>query len=229
MISMRGVNKTFRTDTVETTALKELDLDIQAEEFVALVGPSGSGKSTFMNIAGLLENVDAGTYLFEGTDVSSMKDRDRSRFRNEKIGFVFQAFNLIPELNVFDNIDVPLRYRGLGKSERRRRIEEVASKVGLTGRLKHYPSQLSGGQQQRVAIARALAGDPNLLLADEPTGNLDSAMADSVMQLLLDLHQEGSTVVMVTHDPTLANRAERQVFIKDGMIDPSPEVTQFAD
>ncbi|MCY3859227.1 MAG: ABC transporter ATP-binding protein [Gammaproteobacteria bacterium] len=229
MISMRGVNKTFRTDTVETTALKDLDLDIQAKEFVALVGPSGSGKSTFMNIAGLLENVDAGTYLFEGTDVSSMKDRERSRFRNEKIGFVFQAFNLIPELNVFDNIDVPLRYRGLGKSERRRRIEEVASKVGLIGRLKHHPSQLSGGQQQRVAIARALAGDPNLLLADEPTGNLDSAMADSVMQLLLDLHQEGSTVVMVTHDPTLANRAERQVFIKDGMIDPSAEVTQFAD
>ena len=229
MISMRGVNKTFRTDTVETTALKDLDLDIQAKEFVALVGPSGSGKSTFMNIAGLLENVDAGTYLFEGADVSSMKDRERSRFRNEKIGFVFQAFNLIPELNVFDNIDVPLRYRGLGKSERRRRIEEVASKVGLIGRLKHHPSQLSGGQQQRVAIARALAGDPNLLLADEPTGNLDSAMADSVMQLLLDLHQEGSTVVMVTHDPTLANRAERQVFIKDGMIDPSAEVTQFAD
>ncbi|MCY4096099.1 MAG: ABC transporter ATP-binding protein [Gammaproteobacteria bacterium] len=229
MISMRGVNKTFRTDTVETTALKDLDLDIQAKEFVALVGPSGSGKSTFMNIVGLLENVDSGTYLFEGTDVSSMKDRERSKFRNEKIGFVFQAFNLIPELNVFDNIDVPLRYRGLSSNERRRRIEEVAAKVGLTGRLKHHPSQLSGGQQQRVAIARALAGDPNLLLADEPTGNLDSAMADSVMQLLLDLHQEGSTVVMVTHDPTLADRAERQIFIKDGMIDTRSEVFQFAD
>ena len=229
MISMRGVNKTFRTDTVETTALKDLDLDIQAKEFVALVGPSGSGKSTFMNIVGLLENVDSGTYLFEDADVSSMKDRERSKFRNEKIGFVFQAFNLIPELNVFDNIDVPLRYRGLSSVERRRRIEEVAAKVGLTGRLKHHPSQLSGGQQQRVAIARALAGDPNLLLADEPTGNLDSAMADSVMQLLLDLHQEGSTVVMVTHDPTLADRAERQIFIKDGMIDTRSEVFQFAD
>lgn len=229
MISMRGVSKTFRTDTVETTALKDLDLDIQAKEFVALVGPSGSGKSTFMNIVGLLENVDSGTYLFEGTDVSSMKDRERSKFRNEKIGFVFQAFNLIPELNVFDNIDVPLRYRGLSSNERRRRIEEVATKVGLTGRLKHHPSQLSGGQQQRVAIARALAGDPNLLLADEPTGNLDSAMADSVMQLLLDLHQEGSTVVMVTHDPTLADRAERQIFIKDGMIDTRSEVFQFAN
>ena len=229
MISMRSVNKTFRTDTVETTALKELDLDIQAKEFVALVGPSGSGKSTFMNIVGLLENVDSGTYLFEGTDVSSMKDRERSKFRNEKIGFVFQAFNLIPELNVFDNIDVPLRYRGLSSRERRRRIEEVVAKVGLTGRLKHHPSQLSGGQQQRVAIARALAGDPNLLLADEPTGNLDSAMADSVMQLLLALHQEGSTVVMVTHDPNLADRAERQIYIKDGMIDPRSEAPQSTD
>ena len=219
MISMRQVGKTFRTETVETSALKSLDLEITPQEFVAIVGPSGSGKSTFLNIAGLLESVDSGTYLLDGVDVSNMTDRQRSRLRNEKIGFVFQSFNLIADLNIFDNIDVPLRYRGLKARERRQRIESVAATVGLAGRLKHYPSQLSGGQQQRVAIARALSTEPSLLLADEPTGNLDTDMATSVMDLLLELHSNGSTVVMVTHDPTLASQAQRQVYLKDGLVE----------
>ena len=221
MISMRQVGKTFRTETVETSALKSLDLEITPQEFVAIVGPSGSGKSTFLNIAGLLESVDSGTYLLDGVDVSNMTDRQRSRLRNEKIGFVFQSFNLIADLNIFDNIDVPLRYRGLKARERRQRIESVTATVGLAGRLKHYPSQLSGGQQQRVAIARALSTEPSLLLADEPTGNLDTDMATSVMDLLLELHSNGSTVVMVTHDPTLASQAQRQVYLKDGLVEDS--------
>ena len=187
-------------------------------EFVAVTGPSGSGKTTFLNIAGLLETPTGGRYELDGQDVSHLSDRARSRIRNEKIGFIFQAFNLIPDLNVFDNVDVPLRYRGLKASERKLRITDALERVGLSARMKHYPAELSGGQQQRVAIARALAGRPRLLLADEPTGNLDTQMARAVMELIEDVHRDGATIVMVTHDPELAARTQRNVHIVDGQV-----------
>ena len=228
MLTMNKVCKAFRTETVETTALQDVDLEISAQEFVALIGPSGSGKSTFLNVAGLLEAIDSGTYELDGIDVSSLNDAERSRIRNEKIGFIFQSFNLISDLNVFDNVDVPLRYRRMRAAQRRERIEEVLEIVGLKGRLKHYPSQLSGGQQQRVAIARALAGKPALLLADEPTGNLDSHMAGGVMDLLLELHESGSTVVMVTHDGTLSQKAHRRVHLRDGYIQHADDLVSVA-
>ena len=218
MLEMREVSKVYRTDTVATHALREVSLTVAEGEFVSVVGPSGSGKSTFLNIAGLLETFDEGAYQLDGQDVSTLGDNARSRLRNEKIGFVFQTFNLIPDLNVFDNVDVPLRYRGFRAAERKRRIEEVLELVGLAGRLKHLPAQLSGGQQQRVAIARALAGEPRFLLADEPTGNLDSATAAGVMALLAGIHGEGATIIMVTHDPGLAEQAQRSVRIADGRI-----------
>ena len=219
MLKMVQVCKSFRTETVETTALKDLDLEINTDEFVAIVGPSGSGKSTFLNIAGLLEPIDSGSYQLDGIDVSEFNDFQRSRIRNEKIGFIFQSFNLISDLNIYDNIDVPLRYRRMKKTQRRQRIDHVLETVGLAGRAKHYPGQLSGGQQQRAAIARALAGSPAMLLADEPTGNLDSTMATGVIDLLLDLHSTGSTVVMVTHDGSLAQQAQRRVHLRDGSIE----------
>ena len=218
MLEMREVSKVYRTDTVATHALREVSLTVAEGEFVSVVGPSGSGKSTFLNIAGLLETFDEGAYQLDGQDVSTLGDNARSRLRNEKIGFVFQTFNLIPDLSVFDNVDVPLRYRGFRAAERKRRIEEVLELVGLAGRLKHLPAQLSGGQQQRVAIARALAGEPRFLLADEPTGNLDSATAAGVMALLAGIHGEGATIIMVTHDPGLAEQAQRSVRIADGRI-----------
>ena len=216
MLKMTDVSKTYRTEFVETRALDGFSLDVAEGEFIALMGPSGSGKSTFLNAAGLLDEFDGGTYLLGGQDVRRMSDRERSRIRNRKIGFVFQSYNLIAELNVFDNVDVPLRYRGLKGAERRALIEKALTTVGLAGRMKHYPSQLSGGQQQRVAIARALAGQPGLLLADEPTGNLDTEMAAEIIALLEEINSQGTTIVMVTHDDDLASHAHRLVHIRDG-------------
>ena len=220
---MHDISKVYRTDTVATHALREVSLLVEEGEFVAVAGPSGSGKSTFLNIAGLLETFDDGAYRLDGEDVSALNDNARSKLRNQKIGFIFQSFNLIPDLNVFDNVDVPLRYRGFKAAERKRRIEGVLETVGLGGRMKHLPAQLSGGQQQRVAIARALAGEPRFLLADEPTGNLDSATASGVMELLDGIHGEGATIIMVTHDPDLAARAQRIVRLADGRVVPHAE------
>ena len=217
MLKMQAVSKVYRTELVETHALRALDLHVREGEFVAVTGPSGSGKTTFLNIAGLLETFTGGDYRLDGVDVKGLNDNARSRLRNEKIGFIFQGFNLIPDLNLFDNVDVPLRYRGMPSKERRERIEKALSDVGLGARMKHYPSELSGGQQQRAAIARALAGSPRLLLADEPTGNLDSSMARGIMELLEDINSQGTTIVMVTHDPELAARAQRNVHIVDGI------------
>ena len=217
MLDMRQVTKVYRTELVETHALRSLDLHVGEGEFVAVTGPSGSGKTTFLNIAGLLETFTDGHFTLDGQDVRGLNDDARSKLRNQKIGFIFQGFNLIPDLNLFDNCDVPLRYRGMPASERKLRIEDALGMVGLGSRIKHYPAELSGGQQQRAAIARALAGSPRLLLADEPTGNLDSQMARSVMELLEDINQQGTTIIMVTHDPELAARAQRNVHIVDGM------------
>ena len=217
MLHMQAVTKVYRTELVETHALRSLDLHVREGEFVAVTGPSGSGKTTFLNIAGLLETFTGGTYLLDGEDVSALSDDARSKLRNRKIGFIFQSFNLIPDLNLFDNCDVPLRYRGMAAAERKRRIEEALGQVGLGSRMKHYPAELSGGQQQRAAIARALAGSPRLLLADEPTGNLDSQMARGVLEMLEEINAAGTTIVMVTHDPELAARAQRNVHIVDGM------------
>jgi putative ABC transport system ATP-binding protein len=216
MLHMQDVSKVYRTELVETHALRDFNIPVREGEFVALTGPSGSGKTTFLNIAGLLEEFTSGSYLLDGVEAASLGDNARSRLRNEKVGFIFQGFNLIPDLNLFDNVDVPLRYRGLPAAERRRRIERALEQVGLASRMKHYPAELSGGQQQRAAIARALAGEPRLLLADEPTGNLDSSMAREVMELLERLNADGATIVMVTHDPELAARAQRNVHIVDG-------------
>jgi putative ABC transport system ATP-binding protein len=218
MLKMTHLSKAFRTEVVETFALRDFSIHVREGEFVAVTGPSGSGKTTFLNIAGLLETPTGGTYELDSQDVSRLGDDARSRIRNEKIGFIFQAFNLIPDLNVFDNVDVPLRYRGMKGSERKRRIDDALARVGLSARTKHYPAELSGGQQQRVAIARALAGSPRLLLADEPTGNLDTQMARAVMELLEEIHREGATIVMVTHDPELAARAQRNVHVIDGQV-----------
>jgi len=218
MLSMNKLCKAYRTDTVETHALRDFSLTVSEGEFVAVTGPSGSGKSTFLNIAGLLEECTSGRYELDGRDVSQLDDRQRSQLRNEKIGFIFQSFNLIPELDVFDNVDVPLRYRRFAAGERARRIERVLDVVGLASRRHHLPSQLSGGQQQRVAIARALAGEPRFLLADEPTGNLDTEMAMSVMDLLADIHGRGTTIIMVTHEPALATRADRRIQVRDGRL-----------
>jgi putative ABC transport system ATP-binding protein len=217
MLKMKDVSKVFRTAMVETHALRDLNLEVNEGEFVAVTGPSGSGKTTFLNIAGLLEELTSGEYLLDGVDVKQLDDRARSKLRNEKLGFVFQSFNLIPDLDLFDNVDVPLRYRGFSRGDRKKRIESALERVGLASRMKHYPAELSGGQQQRVAIARAIAGDPKLLLADEPTGNLDSQMAREVMQLLEELNAQGTVVVIVTHDPEIAARAQRNVHIVDGV------------
>ena len=228
MLRMNSVSKVYRTDTVETHALREFSLSVEEGEFVSVTGPSGSGKTTFLNIAGLLEELTDGSYELDGRDISSLNDRERSRVRNEKIGFIFQSFNLIPELDIFDNVDVPLRYRGLKSAERRRRVERCLELVGLASRMKHLPAQLSGGQQQRVAIARALAGEPRFLLADEPTGNLDTHMADSVMELLAEINAGGTTIIMVTHELTLADRAKRNIFVRDGNVSSGPPELHFA-
>jgi len=216
MLKMNQISKVYRTELVETHALRELDLHVEEGEFVAVTGPSGSGKTTFLNIGGLLESPSSGSYFLDGEDVSELNDRRRSHIRNRKIGFIFQSFNLIPDLNLADNVDVPLRYRGWSAAERRRAVGDMLDRVGLGSRQNYLPSQLSGGQQQRVAIARALAGKPRFLLADEPTGNLDSEMANAVMGLLESINSEGTTIVMVTHDPDLASRAHRGIHILDG-------------
>ncbi|MFZ4527400.1 MAG: ABC transporter ATP-binding protein [Undibacterium curvum] len=218
MLRMNALSKVYRTHLIETHALRGFEIHVREGEFVTVTGPSGSGKTTFLNIAGLLEDFTEGDYFLDGVNVKGLSDRERTRLRNEKLGYIFQGFNLIPDLNLFDNVDVPLRYRGLPASERKRRIEEALAQVGLASRAKHYPAELSGGQQQRVAIARALAGEPKVLMADEPTGNLDTQMARSVMELLEEINARGTTILMVTHDPELAVRAQRNVHIIDGQV-----------
>lgn len=235
MLRMQSIKKIYRTDMIETHALRDFNLEVREGEFVAVTGPSGSGKTTFLNIAGLLETFEEGQYFLDGSDVSRLNDNVRSRLRNEKIGFIFQGFNLIADLNIFDNVDVPLRYRGFSGAERKRRINDALEMVGLAARSRHLPAQLSGGQQQRVAIARALAGEPKFLLADEPTGNLDSLMAKQVMKMLEDINKSGMTIVMVTHDPDLARRANRNIQIIDGQVtdfkiyEPSANVRKTED
>ena len=219
MLEMRNIKKIYRTDMIETHALEDFSVHVSTGEFVSVMGPSGSGKTTFLNVAGLLDTFEEGTYLLDGQDVSRLSDSQMSRIRNRTIGFVFQTFNLIPDLNVFDNVDVPLRYRGLSGSDRKQRIDRALDLVGLSSRIKHLPSQLSGGQQQRVAIARVLAGDPKLILADEPTGNLDSRNGAGVLQLLRDLHATGSTIIVITHDHAIASSMPRCVAIKDGRVE----------
>src|SRR5918993_1632073 len=218
MLHMKDLTKVYRTHMIETHALRGFDIDVKKGEFVTVTGPSGSGKTTFLNIAGLLEDFDEGEFTLDGVNVKGLSDDKRSRVRNEKLGFIFQGFNLIPDLNLFDNVDVPLRYRGFDTAERKRRIEDALGRVGLSSRMGHFPAELSGGQQQRVAIARALAGAPKLLLADEPTGNLDSQMARGVMELLEEINAGGTTILMVTHDPELAVRSQRNVHIIDGQV-----------
>ncbi|HEX7348497.1 MAG TPA: ABC transporter ATP-binding protein [Rhodanobacteraceae bacterium] len=227
MLKMTHLSKVYRTEVVETYALRDFNIDVKEGEFVAVMGPSGAGKTTFLTIAGLLESFTDGQYILDGADVSGIGDNQRSKIRNEKIGFVFQSFNLIPDLNVHDNVEVPLRYRGMKSAERQQRIKDSLERVGLASRLKHYPAELSGGQQQRVAIARALAGSPRLLLADEPTGNLDTQMARGVMELLEEIHRGGATIVMVTHDPELAARAQRSVHVIDGQAVDVTEEPRF--
>lgn len=225
MLSMQNISMVYRAGLVETHALREFSLEVAEGDFVSVTGPSGSGKTTFLNIAGLLEQFTDGRYELDGREVSGLSDAESSAVRNEKIGFIFQSFNLIPDLNLFDNVDVPLRYRGFKTAERKRRIEKVLETVGLASRMKHLPSQLSGGQQQRVAIARALAGEPRILLADEPTGNLDSHMAMGVMELIAEINRDGTTIIMVTHDPVLAEMAGRNVHILDGRVSNGHEET----
>jgi putative ABC transport system ATP-binding protein len=221
MIAMKGIKKVYKSGLIALEALSELTLQVERGEFVAIMGPSGSGKTTFLNIAGLLDGFDEGSYVLDGEDMCACCDNDLAHIRNRKIGFVFQSFNLIPDLDVHDNLEVPLRYRGMRSAEREARVERVLEEVGLTARRHHLPSELSGGQQQRVAIARALIGEPQLILADEPTGNLDSVMAGQIMDLLGRINQQGTTIVMATHSPELAARADRKLHILDGKaIDP---------
>jgi putative ABC transport system ATP-binding protein len=218
MIDMQSIRKVYRTQHVETHALTDFTVKIASGEFVSVMGPSGSGKTTLLNIAGLLDTFEEGRYFFDGADVSRLSDREMSRIRNRKIGFIFQSFNLIPDLDVFDNVDVPLRYRGMAAADRRRAIGRALEVVGLSSRTKHYPAQLSGGQQQRVAVARALVGNPSLILADEPTGNLDTTMANEILDLLEQINGMDTTVVMVTHEPDLATRAHRRLHLLDGRL-----------
>ena len=218
ILEMRGISMAYRTDLVETHALRGFDLVVKPGEFVAVTGPSGSGKTTFLSIAGLLETASAGSYLLDGQPVEALSDRQRSELRARSIGFVFQSFNLIPELDLRNNVELPLRYGGMPAAERRRRTDAALHMVGLGTRMEHYPSQLSGGQQQRAAIARAIVTEPSLLLADEPTGNLDSTMAQEILELLERLNERGTTIVMVTHDPVLAARAGRRVRLLDGCV-----------
>jgi putative ABC transport system ATP-binding protein len=218
LIKMQGVSKVFFTDELETHALDSIDLEIKKGEYLAIAGPSGCGKSTLLAILGLLDSPTEGDYFLNGQPVSTLKLPDRSRIRNREIGFIFQAFNLIGDLTVYENVELPLTYRGMASAERKEKVQNALERVEMAHRAKHYPAQLSGGQQQRVAVARALVGDPMILLADEPTGNLDSKNGDSVMDLLRDIHQSGATICMVTHDPRYTNHAERTVHLFDGRI-----------
>ena len=218
LLHMEGVTKVFVTDEVETHALAGIHMEIRRGEYVSISGPSGCGKSTLLAILGLLDTPTDGKFLLNGRPVHDLKMSERARIRNREIGFIFQAFNLIGDLTVYENVELPLTYRGMPGSERKRKVHEALERVGMSHRVKHYPSQLSGGQQQRVAVARALGGDPTILLADEPTGNLDSANGEAVMRLLLDLHRGGATICMVTHDPRYARYAGRSIHLFDGRI-----------
>ena len=218
LIQLSGVTKVFVTEDVETHALAGIHLEIRKGEYVSIAGPSGCGKSTLLAILGLLDSPTEGSYTLNGQPVGNLKLGDRARIRNREIGFIFQAFNLIGDLTVYENVELPLTYRGMGGAERRKRVHEALERVGMGHRVKHYPSQLSGGQQQRVAVARALVGSPSILLADEPTGNLDSANGEQVMQLLKELHLGGATICMVTHDPRYALLADRTIHLFDGRI-----------
>jgi putative ABC transport system ATP-binding protein len=218
LIRLEGIRKVFYTDEIETHALSEVHLKIDQGEYVSIAGPSGCGKSTLLSILGLLDTPTGGTYVLNGNDVSDLDFGQRARIRNREIGFIFQSFNLIGDLTVFENVELPLTYRGMASAERRVAAMAALETVGMAHRVQHYPSQLSGGQQQRVAVARALAGKPSILLADEPTGNLDSKNGDAVMALLGDLHKEGATICMVTHDPRFARHADRQIHLFDGRI-----------
>jgi putative ABC transport system ATP-binding protein len=218
LVKMEGVSKVFITDEVETHALAGIELDIKKGEYLSISGPSGCGKSTLLAILGLLDTPSNGSYVLNSKPVSGLKLQERARIRNREIGFIFQAFNLIGDLTVYENVELPLTYRGMPSSERKKNVMEALDKVGMTHRIKHYPSQLSGGQQQRVAVARALAGNPSVLLADEPTGNLDSSNGEAVMDLLKGLHKNGATICMVTHDPRYAAFADRTIHMFDGKI-----------
>jgi len=218
LIRLNGIRKIFYTDEVETHALADVHLEIRDGEYVAINGPSGCGKTTLLSILGLLDTPSGGSYLLEEEPVAKLSPAQRAKIRNRRIGFVFQAFNLIGDLTVAENVELPLTYRAMSASERTKRVNEALEKVGMVHRAKHYPVQLSGGQQQRVAVARAVAGDPAILLADEPTGNLDSANGEAVMELLRGLHRDGATVCMVTHDPRYARHADRSIHLFDGRI-----------
>src|SRR5712692_8603809 len=218
LIRLEGVSKVFVTDEVETHALSKIHLEVKKGEYVSIAGPSGCGKSTLLSLLGLLDSPSDGKYWLNGRAVESLKMSERSRIRNREIGFIFQAFNLIGDLTVYENVELPLTYRGMPSSERKKRVQDSLDKVGMAHRMKHYPSQLSGGQQQRVAVARALCGQPAILLADEPTGNLDSRNGEAVMDLLRELHREGATICMVTNDPRYARYADRTIHLFDGKV-----------
>src|SRR6202140_2971014 len=218
LIKLDQVSKVFVTDEVETHALSGIDLEIKKGEYLSIAGPSGCGNSTLLAILGLLDSPSDGTYILNGQAVQKLKISERARIRNREIGFIFQAFNLIGDLTVYENVELPLTYRGMAAAERKRKVYEALERVGMSHRMKHFPPQLSGGQQQRVAVARALAGDPSILLADEPTGNLDSANGEQVMDLLRELHQGGATICMVTHDPRYATYADRSIQLFDGRL-----------
>ncbi len=218
VIRLEGVTKVFFTDEVETHALSGVHLDIRNGEFVSIAGPSGCGKSTLLSILGLLDSPSGGAYVLNGKPAQNLNLAERARIRNREIGFIFQSFNLIGDLSVFENVELPLTYRGMGAAERKKRVQEALEKVGMAHRMRHFPSQLSGGQQQRVAVARAIVGQPLILLADEPTGNLDSVNGDAVMSLLQDLHRNGATICMVTHDPRFSRHAERTIRLFDGRV-----------
>lgn len=218
LIHLEGIKKVFFTDEVETHALSEIHLEIRKAEYVSIAGPSGCGKSTLLSILGLLDSPTEGTYTLNDQAVANLGMAERARIRNREVGFIFQSFNLIGDLTVYENVELPLTYRGMDSAERKQRVNEALEKVGMAHRVKHYPSQLSGGQQQRVAVARALAGKPSILLADEPTGNLDSKNGEAVMHLLRELHREGATICMVTHDPRFARHADRTIHLFDGRI-----------
>ncbi len=218
LIRLEGITKVFYTEEVETHALSEVDLEIRRGEYVSIEGPSGCGKSTLLSILGLLDTPTKGRYSLDGRPVEGLKMSERARKRNREIGFIFQSFNLIGDLTVYENVELPLTYRGMGAGERKQRVKEALERVGMEHRAKHYPGQLSGGQQQRAAVARAVVGRPSILLADEPTGNLDSENGEMVMQLLGKLHEEGATICMVTHDPRYASHARRTVHLFDGRL-----------
>src|SRR4051794_11340828 len=218
LLRLENVSKVFVTDEVETHALQSIHFDVKKGEYLSISGPSGCGKSTLLAILGLLDTPTDGTYYLNGKPVTGLKLSERARIRNRQIGFIFQAFNLIGDLTVYENVELPLTYRGMSSSERKTRVQNALERVGMSHRMKHYPSQLSGGQQQRVAVARAVAGDPVILLADEPTGNLDSTNGEAVMELLRELHRGGATICMVTHDPRYARHADRSIHLFDGRV-----------